>query len=119
MMDRRPLIEWIPARWRGPLAIALAAGVGISLYLLGRLYRDDPTTYSDPVDHFKYGSTGGERLSGFPYWIWQALPSLFPEYLPGGKYLEKTPYAPFGFIYEPDKKPIGTSKRNVQGGHLP
>ena len=116
MMDRRPLIEWVPARWRGPLAIAVAVGIGVGLYLVGRLYRDDPVTFTEPVEHFKYGSTGGERLSGFPYWIWQALPALFPEYLPGGKYLEKTPYAPFGFIYEPEKAlPIGTSKRNVQG----
>ncbi len=115
-MERRPLIEWIPARWRGPVAIALAIGLVTALYLIGRLYRDDPVTYADPVEHFKYGSTGGERLSGFPYWIWQALPALFPEYLPGGKYLPETPYAPMGFLYEPGKAlPIGTSQRNVQG----
>ncbi len=116
MMDRRPLIEWVPARWRGPLAIAIGIGATVSLYFLGRLYRDQPVTYATPEEHFKYGSTGGERLSGFPYWIWQVLPALFPEYLPGGKYLPETPYAPMGFIYESGKAlPIGVSQRNVQG----
>lgn len=115
-MDRRPLIEWVPERWRGPLAIAIGIGAATSLYLIGRLYRDEPVTYASPEEHFKYGSTGGERLSGFPYWIWQVLPALFPEYLPGGKYLPETPYAPVGFLYEPGKAlPIGVSQRNVQG----
>jgi hypothetical protein len=115
-MDRAPLIESIPARWRGPLAIVAAIAAGVGLYLLGRTHRDDPKVYADPRDHFKHGSTGGERLSGFPYWIWQALPALFPDYLPGGVYSKETPYAPMGFIYEPGNElPIGVSKRNVQG----
>jgi hypothetical protein len=116
MMPRRPLIEHLPARWRMPLAIAVGIGAAVALYFLGRLYRDEPVTYASAEEHFKYGSTGGERLSGFPYWIWQVMPALFPEYLPGGKYLPETPYAPMGFIYEPGKKlPIGVSQRNVQG----
>ena len=115
-MDRRPLIEWVPARWRLPLALALGIGAATALYFVGRLYRDEPVRYASPEEHFKYGSTGGERLSGFPYWIWQVLPALFPEYLPGGKYLPETPYAPMGFIYETGKAlPIGVSQRNVQG----
>ena len=120
-MDRPPLIESIPPRWRGPLALLIAVGAGVGLYLLGRLYRDDPVVYTDPVEHFKYGSTGGERTSGFPYAVWQAMPSLFPEYLPGQKYLPDTPYAPLGFLYEKDAKgrykdlPVGVSRRNVQG----
>src|SRR5947208_2390694 len=118
-MERAPLIESIPARWRGPLAIAVAIGAGIGLYLLGRFYRDDPVTYSDPIEHFKYGSTGGERASGFPYAVWQAMPELFPEYLPGKKYLPETPYAPLGFLYERNTRggyrdlPVGVQRRNV------
>ncbi len=121
-MERALLIESVPARWRGPLAIVLAIGAGIGLYFLGRLYRDDPVTYSDPVEHFKYGSTGGERSSGFPYAVWQAMPSLFAEYLPGKQYLPETPYASLGFLYEKDPKkggykdlPVGVQRRNVQG----
>src|SRR5689334_21897134 len=48
-------------------------------------------SYRDDDDHFRYGSLGGERGYkgqvgfGLPYWIWVAMPELFPEYLPGGK----------------------------------
>ena len=58
-------------------------------------------------DHFKYGSTGGEHVSGLPYWIFQALPQVCG--LPGG-------YASLGFIYEEGRDlPIGMSKRHHQG----
>lgn len=77
--------------------------------------------YREEDDHFKYGSLGGERGYkgqigfGLPYWIWVALPELFPEYLP-----DKQPgrgYASFGYTYEPGgdprfQLPIGTSQRN-------
>jgi hypothetical protein len=67
-----------------------------------RFTSDKPVTYEKIEDHFKYGSTGGERSSGIPYSIWMALPELFPEYLPG-KGLQS-----LGFIYEPGKDlPIG------------
>jgi mono/diheme cytochrome c family protein len=116
MMDRRPLIESVPVRWRMPLAIALGAGLVVALYFLGLFLRDEPTPHADPVKHFMYGSTGGDRTSGFPLAIWNVLPALFPEYLPGGKYLREAPYAPLGFIYEAGEKlPIGTAQRNFQG----
>lgn len=77
--------------------------------------------YRDEDDHFKYGSLGGERGYkgqigfGLPYWIWVALPELFPEYLP-----DKQPgrgYSSFGYTYEKEgdrrfQLPIGTSQRN-------
>jgi hypothetical protein len=75
-----------------------------------RFTSDAPVTYPAIEDHFKYGSTGGERSSGIPYSIWMALPELFPEYLPG-KGLKS-----LGFIYEEGRSlPIGVSKRKVQG----
>ena len=43
---------------------------------------------------FKYGSTGGERESGFPYWIFQAMPQVCAQHLPGRG------YASLGFVYE-------------------
>src|SRR5262249_52958014 len=84
------------------------------LYFYFRFTRDVPVTHADIEDHFKYGSTGGERASGIPYAIWQALPDLFAEYLP-----DRQPgrgYRSLGFIYEPGKDlPVGVSMRNVQG----
>ena len=106
-------------RWVGSAFLAvLAVLVAFAVYLAVRLTSDNPVDYAADVDHFKHGSTGGERMSGFPYWIWVALPELFPEYLP-----DKTPgrgYASFGMIYEKgtDQRydlPVGMSRRNVQG----
>jgi mono/diheme cytochrome c family protein len=68
-----------------------------------------PEVHPDIVEHFKYGSIGAEERSGIPYWIWLALPRLFPDLLPPkpGKGYER-----FGFLYEPGKqRPIGTSLR--------
>lgn len=61
------------------------------------------------AEHFKYGSVGIESEEGLPYWIWQALPRLFPDLLPNG-------YASLGFVWEPGRElPIGFSKRDVLG----
>jgi len=94
-------------------ALAYAAAVFLlllSAYFLYRFNIDRPVDYVQDDEHFKYGSTGGERVAGIPYWIWKALPELFPEYLPGKG------YASLGFIYEPGRDlPVGVSKRNVMG----
>jgi hypothetical protein len=89
----------------------------LALYGLWRFNRNAAVTYSSPEDHFKYGSTGGETLSGIPLAIWRALPALFADKLPPGQTFPKgQEYAAFGFIYEPGHDlPIGTSRRNVQG----
>src|ERR1035438_2880816 len=87
--------------------VALAA---LAIWAALRFTSDVPVTYASNEDHFKYGSTGGERSSGIPYSIWMALPELFPQYLPG-KGLQS-----LGCLYEPGRDlPIGVSKRKVQG----
>ena len=102
------------------IVILLSGGI----YLGVRLTDDEPVTYEDIEEHYKYGSTGGERGFknqfgfGFPYWIWVALPELFPEYLPDGR--SGRGYASFGMIYEEGRDPrfdlpIGMSMRRVQG----
>ena len=79
-------------------------------YAYVRFGTDRAVTYADPVEHFKYGSTGGERNLGFPYWIWKVLPDVCAEYLPG-KGFESA-----GLIYEPGKDlPVGMSKRRQMG----
>ncbi|MDQ3621897.1 MAG: hypothetical protein M3463_05315 [Verrucomicrobiota bacterium] len=118
---RLPLVERIPRAWRNTLLVLLPSVALATLFLVARFTTDSPVLYSSPEDHFKYGSTGGERASGFPYWVWKALPSLFPEHLPGGAYQADTPYAPLGFLYEKNADGtykdlrIGVSRRNVQG----
>lgn len=89
-----------------PTVLAIVAGV----YLWHRFGGDTPVEYADIEQHFKYGSTGGEHESGFPYWIFQALPQVCAEHLPGKG------YASLGLIYEEGKDlPVGMSKRKFTG----
>ncbi len=87
--------------------------IGVQLWL--RFGGDVPVDYANPEEHFKYGSTGGEHETGFPYWIWRAMPQVCAEYLPGKG------YESLGLLYEraADGKlkdlPIGVSKRRYQG----
>ena len=65
-------------RWRRRFWILLAVVVGVPL-LIGivlamRFLPDRPVTYANIEEHFKYGSTGGERNAGFPLWMWKAIP---------------------------------------------
>jgi len=99
------------------LAVLLLA----TLYLAVRFTRDRPVEYNDNELHFKYGSTGGEKMNGIPYWFWVALPELFPEYLPNKK--AGRGYSSFGMIYEKGKDPrydlpVGVSMRNYRGVDL-
>jgi len=90
--------------------LLLMAVVVAGLYLVIRLNRDRPVDYASAEDHFKYGSTGGERSAGIPLSMWNIFPDLFQKYLPGKG------FESMGFIYETNRMlPIGVSERNVQG----
>ncbi|HEV8618077.1 MAG TPA: cytochrome c [Candidatus Udaeobacter sp.] len=105
-----------PWKWRVALLVVVALITIGCLYFAYRFSRDAPVAYADPEEHFKYGSTGGERESGIPYWIWKVLPKMFPEYLPDKTYTPGQEYVSVGFLYEPGKDlPIGVSRRNTQG----
>jgi mono/diheme cytochrome c family protein len=92
------------------LAIPTLVGAALGIYLWHRFGGDSAVEYADIEQHFKYGSTGGERESGFPYWIFQALPQVCSEHLPGKG------YASLGLIYEDGKDlPVGMSKRKFTG----
>jgi hypothetical protein len=87
-----------------------------AIYFAVRLNRDEPVTFASLEDHFKYGSTGGERDAGIPYWLWKVLPEMFPEFLAE----PAKGYASLGFVFDPTRPmdrdlPVGVSKRNVQG----
>jgi hypothetical protein len=110
------------ALWTGIATLGIVVVGGT--YLWVRLTDDEPVTWESDEDHFKYGSTGGERGwrnqfgFGIPYWVWVALPELFPEYLPDGATGQG--YTAFGMIYEDGRDPrldlpIGMSMRRVQG----
>ncbi len=89
-----------------PVVALLVVLLGYGLWLnLARVYPDK--VYADPIDHFKYAPIGLSVESRIPYYLWQVLPDLFPERLPGG-------WASLGFIYEKGHDvPIGMAKRRI------
>jgi mono/diheme cytochrome c family protein len=88
------------------IALTLLFALGAAL----RFLPDRPVVYADPVEHFKYGSLGGERNMGFPKKLWDVLPDVCADYLPGKG------FASLGFIYEPGHDlPVGMSQRRHMG----
>ena len=74
--------------------------------------------YPNDAMHFMYGSTGGERTDGLPYWFWVALPEIFSDDLPDHQ--KGQGYKSFGMIYEDGKDPkydlpVGVSMRHFRG----
>lgn len=86
------------------VALVVVAGGAAAFYAV----RTVPVKYADPVEHFKYGSFGTEADS-MPMAIWEALPDVCPDRLPGG-------WAALGLIYEPGHaRPVGVSESRVGG----
>lgn len=97
-----------PRRWT---KVAAVAGVIFVIVLAAAAYFVVPTVpvrYTDPADRYKYGSFGTEADS-MPLAIWEALPDVCPDKLPGG-------WAALGAIYEGQHpRPIGISQARVGG----
>jgi processive rubber oxygenase RoxA-like protein len=99
---RRRVVAWVAV-----VLVALFGGVGVAGYIY--LTRDEPQTFGDISEHFKYGSIGTEELQGIPYEIWAVIPDVFSDLLPPGS---GRGYQRFGFIYEPGRdRAIGMSYR--------
>lgn len=87
--------------------LLLIGSVGYTAWY--NLFREAPTYYESPEEHFKYGSIGTENAAGLPYWIWVVLPRLFPEKLPG-----TGGYTSLGLTWEEGKEtPVGISKKTI------
>ena len=107
-------------RWRFWTLLTIVVGVPIliGILLAVRFLPDRPVTYANIEDHFKYGSTGGERNAGFPLFLWKALPVVFADKLPQNG---ATGYRAFGMIYEKDahgqdrELPVGVMRRRHVG----
>lgn len=60
-------------------------------------------------DSFFYGSVGAENTEGIPYWLWLAMPRMFPDYMPG-----PGGYASLGMSWQEGREmPVGFAKQNV------
>lgn len=104
--------------WKLVVAASLATTALVLIlivYAAIRFLPDNPVVYDDPREHFKYGSTGGERNWGFPYWVWRVAPEVCADLIPGRRPGD-IGYEAFGMIYEPGKDlPVGVSKRRHLG----
>ena len=97
---------------------AFAIGALVIVWAVVALRADRPVDYDSVIEHFKYGSIGSEPgvslmrpVGGAlpPYWVFNALPSVCHDTLPGG-------YASLGFVVEPGHDlPIGVSRRRRLG----
>ena len=94
------------------LILALIIGIGaLGVWFLAFRIGPDPLQNADvtPGDRYKYGSVGTEAQRGVPYWVWMAMPKVFPEYLPGPGGFES-----LGLVWEEGQAtPIGFAKRNI------
>src|SRR5262249_17790949 len=106
------------------IVLALCALIGLVVVVLGlvaamRLTVNRTEAFPDIVAHFEHGSIGADQSSGIPFWVWQALPRLFPVEFDG-----RLDYRAFGFLYNTDARgrqeplPIGISKRDFHGVDL-
>src|SRR5437764_7754956 len=100
---------WRLARYAAVLiAVLIVVTIAYMAYDFGRDEAEE--FFDDPVKQFKYGSTGGDRLAGIPWGIFNALPELCHDYLPGEGWQS------LGFVVEEGMdRPIGTSKRHNLG----
>jgi hypothetical protein len=99
--------------WRKTLmAVALVAVLAMGITVWYRFYRDVPQPQwitADQRNDFLYGAVGAEDTPGLPYWIWLALPRMFPEYMPG-----PGGYASLGISWEEGREmPVGFAKKTV------
>jgi cytochrome c553 len=61
--------------------LSVVVVVVIGGYAAVRFLPDRPVTYDTMEEHFKYGSTGGDRVTGIPVWLWQAMPLVCADTL--------------------------------------
>ena len=92
--------------------VALLLLVIVAIAAWANLWREKPQPQwitADKRDNFLYGSIGAESDAGIPYWIWLALPRMFPDYMPGNG-----GYVSVGLSWEEGKEmPAGFSKKAV------
>lgn len=120
--------RWLRCAVKWSFAGIAVLVLAVVVYAAFRFLPDRAVTYDTMEDHFKYGSTGGDRLTGIPYWMWQAMPlvcadtlqavageRLAPDYpdrvaryasgedAPAKRReLSREGYKALGFMYEPD-----------------
>jgi hypothetical protein len=98
--------------WFGVMGIVLLAAGSSGWFVYDRFFREQFPVFADDSNHFKYGSIGNDSQNGLPWLVWQALPSICPDLLPG-----PGGYASLGFVWEAGHSqrdaPVGISRARV------
>ena len=93
-------------------AVVLVVVIATPVTIWRKFYRVEPQPQwisAEPRTAFLYGTVEAEKTQGIPYWIWLALPRMFPEYMPG-----PGGYASLGVPWEETlEMPVGFAKQNV------
>jgi hypothetical protein len=96
-------VKW----WILAAILILFAGLLIYTYWYYQ-FREVTMTFDDPAELFKYGSIGSEEKEGVPLFIWEVLPEVCADKLPGDDLTS------FGFVVEPGmSQAIGTTNRTI------
>lgn len=106
MSDKRTLNR--ADRWIPRIGLVLAVLGGTAFGAWSQLFREVPVRWESELERFKYGSVGVEAANGIPFYVWKALPAVFPDKMPDNG------YEGFGFIFEPGRdSPVGLPKLTV------
>ena len=73
--------DWIHLLWKGFTLFITLSVILILAYAAQRFLPEHTARFDTMEEHFKYGSTGGDRLTGIPYWMWQAMPLVCSDTL--------------------------------------
>jgi hypothetical protein len=91
-------------------AAVITVFIGLTVWLkFYRVAAQPAWITSDEHNNYFYGSMGIDKTAGLPYWIWLAMPRMFPEYMPG-----PGGYAALGMSWEEGREmPVGFAKQRV------
>ena len=100
---------------RSPVDLILATLVVVvgGLFAYGvyvNLIKAEPdVVYQDPADQYKFGAIGLSMANRIPEYVWNVLPEVCPDLLPG-----PGGWASLGIIYEEGKDlPVGFARRKM------
>ena len=96
-------------KFRAVAVLVVFAVLGITIWY--KFYRvvSQPAWITAISVMFSLRIGGADQVSGLPYWIWLALPRMFPEYMPapGG-------YSALGLSWEEGREmPVGLAKQRI------
>lgn len=105
-MDTHRKTTWIVVA--GFVALVIVIAICVWSHLC-RVVPQPAWITADQRDDFLYGPVDSQAVAGIPYWIWLAMPRMFPEYMPG-----VGGYAALGLSWEEGREmPVGFAKQRI------